>query len=312
MPIQTPENDRALAILAMGEQLARAATPPDVHAALVAHVPALVGAAALHVFERRQQTRDAFLFVPAPGGGDGRAFSAVWPGTTGGCLRHEDGEAGSMYEALFVACGSPAALCHTPLGTGGVLVATFTDASSLPGEGGWRVVQGIAAQAAAALERVSALQRLHELRLEDPDTGLGNRRMVEVVLRHSFAQATRGEPLSLVGIRSHSEGAPPRRRDDGQDGEDASDTRVHQRVADLLRTHARGSDTLARFDDDDVFIVVLRASTSAGAEAFLRRVLEAAGEASLSCVVTEYDARFETPQAMLDDVVTRVHLARAG
>jgi GGDEF domain-containing protein len=306
MPIQTLEHDRALAILAMGEQLARAAMPPDVFAALMAHVPALVGAAAVHVFERRQQTRDHFLFVPAPGGSDGRAFSAVWPGTTGGCIRGEDAEEGSMYEALFAACGSPAALCHTPVGTGTVLVATFADAAALPGEAGWRVVQGIAAQAAAALERVSALQRLHELRLEDPDTGLGNRRLVEVVLRHSFAQATRGEPLSLVGIRPQAASMPPRRREDG------TVTDVHHRVADLLRSHARGSDTLARFDDDDIFVVVLRASSSAGAEAFLRRVLDAAGEASLSCVVTEYDARFETPQDMLDDVVARAQLAEAG
>jgi GAF domain-containing protein len=308
MPNAMPDVERSLALLSAAEELARAATPAAAYFAVTSHLPPLVGAAAAIVFERRQQTREHYLFIPAGAAGQetARTFAAVWPMTTGGLVSRDDVAPGTAYEPLFEACGSPAALAHAPVGTEAVLVVTFAAGADLPTDADWHFVQGLATQAAAAVERISAVQRLHELTLEDPDTGLGNRRLVELVLQQGFAQASRGEPLSVVGIRPRSTEATPSRSE-------APAQPAEQRLAELLRVHARGADTLARFGDDGgVFVVVLRASSAAGAEAFLRRVLEGAGEAALSCVVTEYDERFETPGALLDDVVHRVQLAQAG
>jgi hypothetical protein len=300
------EMDRSLAILGVVEDLARAATPAAAYAALAARLPRLVQADGAAVFERRQQTREHWAFLPVPDAAHGTArfFTAAWPITTSGRLRAEDAPPDSPYATLFEACGSPAALVYTPIGEHAVLVLTFDAAARTLTDAEWRIVQGIAATATAAVERAAALQRLHDLTLEDPATGLGSRRLVEVLLQHNFAQATRGEPLSVVGIRPVSRPAtPPRRETPAAD--------VQRRIANLLREHARAADTVARLDDD-IFVIVLRAASSAGAEAFLRRVLDGAGDAALNCVVTEYDSRFESPQAMLTDVVNRVQMVQAG
>jgi GGDEF domain-containing protein len=306
MPNATQDVDRSLCIIAVTEETASATTPTAVYGALTKHLPMLVHAAGAVVYERRQQTREHWAFLPVAHGAaaPARFFSAVWPISNGGRLRREDVPDDSPYGSMFQACGSPAAVVFTPVGEEAVLVLTFDDAASMPVDTDWRVVQGLALQAASAIERISALQRLHELTLEDADTGLGNRRLVEVVLKHSFAQASRGEPLSVVGIRPRSGDVEAPRRDTP-----AAD--VQRRIAELLREHARASDTVARFDDG-VFVILLRASSAAGAEVFLRRVLDGAGDAALNCVVTEFDGRFESPQALLKDVVNRVKLAQSG
>jgi GGDEF domain-containing protein len=306
MPTTTHDVDRSLCIIAITEETAHAATPTAVYAALTKHLPELVQASGAVVYERRQQTREHWAFLPVVEGTatQARFFSAVWPIATGGRLRREDVSDDSPYHSMFMACGSPAAIVYSPIGDEAVLVLMFGDAASVPVDDEWRIVQGLTVQAASALERISALYRLHELTLEDADTGLGNRRLVEVVLKHSFAQASRGEPLSVVGIRPRlADGESPRRDTPAAD--------VQRRIADLLREHARAADTVARFDDG-VFVILLRASSAAGAEVFLRRVLDGAGDAALSCVVTEVDGRFESPHALLKDVVNRVKLAQTG
>jgi GGDEF domain-containing protein len=296
------ELDRTELVIAIAGETARASTPHAVYGVLTRHLPGLLGADGAAVYERRQQTREHYAFVPAPGASlPARFFSAVWPMITGGELRRDDAPPDSAFHALFEACGQPEGLVYVPVGDQSVLALSLPGGRPPLSDADWRLLNAMAAQATAAIERVTTLQRLHELKLEDPDTGLGNRRLVEVVLHNDFHQATRGEPLSVVGIRP---------REGADTSSEAPAGEVQRRVAELLRKQARGSDTVARLDDG-IFIIVLRASPHAGAEAFLRRVLEAAADSSLNCAVTEYDTRFDTPQAMLNDVLTRVRLVQA-
>jgi GGDEF domain-containing protein len=130
-----------------------------------------------------------------------------------------------------------------------------------------------------------------ELSLRDDATGLGNRRLVDVVLEHSFAQAVRGTPLSVVTVR------PPGVAEGG--------TLSEQRLAALLREHARASDVVARFAEG-VYVVILHAAPAEGAAAFLRRVLAACEGAPLAYAYAEHDTSFRDHHELLDAALLRM------
>jgi diguanylate cyclase (GGDEF)-like protein len=119
-------------------------------------------------------------------------------------------------------------------------------------------------------ERQAALLRRHAL--EDPLTGLGNRRSAE---RRLGAMRLGREPLSLAVVdvdrfksvndaASHTQG-------------DA----VLRRVADLLREHSRNGDEVYRWAGDE-FLVVLPTATEAQAVVVMERLRRAVADADWS------------------------------
>jgi GGDEF domain-containing protein len=240
---------------------------------------------------------DYHVFTPAPGhAGLGVApFKLIWPLAGVGKASREDTGHAPPYSPLLKAFAplEPCCLVHFPVGDGGVAILVFNDSDPGLNAADWRLLEAAARQAASALERTDALRRVRELTLQDPDTGVGNLRLLEIVLQHSFAHAQRGAPLSIVSI------VP------AESSEQAKST-VDSLLATLLRSQARGADVVARIDEG-VFVVVLPAASAEGAGIFLRRVMAAAGDSALRFGLAEHDGRYHDSAAMLQSV-----LAQAG
>jgi GGDEF domain-containing protein len=179
-----------------------------------------------------------------------------------------------------------------PVGASAVLVLAFADRDPGLQQADWWLLETIARQVAAALERVDALQRVRELSLRDPETGVGNRRLLEILLEHSFAQAQRGAPLTLVGILPGLGGVG---------GDPAADSRL----ASLLLRQVRGADVVARVEEG-VFVVVLQSSSAAGAGSFLRRLMQSEDGADLRFALAEQDGRYDDSNAMLQSVLAQM------
>jgi GGDEF domain-containing protein len=293
--------DKSLAILAMTDDLARATSTTDVYASFTLHLPRVLEVEGVVVFERRAEPdrhHVGFFPVRGPAGGTATPFTAVWGITVSGSARvSESGAVASAYAPLFQAVGSPAALLHTPIGERALAVARM-GASFAPSDTDWRVVEALARQAAAAVERVEALQRVRELSLEDPSTGLGNRRLLELMLKQSIGHAMRGEPFSVASVRLPTLGlSTPTKR--------GTSTHWQSRLAEVLREQARDTDVVARLDEG-VFVIVLPASKASGAEIFLRRVVAALGDRNVTWATLDDQSHFETPDALLREVLSRV------
>jgi diguanylate cyclase (GGDEF)-like protein len=119
-------------------------------------------------------------------------------------------------------------------------------------------------------ERQAAMLRRHAL--EDPLTGLGNRRSAE---RRLGATRLGVEPLSLavVDVDRFKEVNDAASHSDG----DA----VLRRVADLLREHSRTGDEVYRWAGDE-FLVVLPTATQAQAVVVMERLRAAVASADWS------------------------------
>jgi GGDEF domain-containing protein len=297
----SPDFAKSLSIIAMTDDLSRATSTTDVYAAFARHLPNLLPIDGVVVFERRSdpdKQHVGFVPVRGPAGGLATPFTAVWGITVSGSASvSESGAVASAYSPLFQAMGSPAALLHTPIGERALAVASM-DGTFAPSDTDWRVVEGLARQAAASVERVEALQRVRELSLEDPSTGLGNRRLVELMLKQSLGQAMRGEPFSVASLRLPALGLTTAARPGGP-------AYAQSRLADVLREQARDTDVVARLDEG-VFVIVLPASKASGAEVFLRRVVAALGERNVSWAMLDDQSHLETPDALLREVLARV------
>ena len=116
-------------------------------------------------------------------------------------------------------------------------------------------------------ERQAALLRRHAL--EDPLTGLGNRRSAE---RRLSAMRLGGEPLSLAVVDVD-------RFKEVNDGASHSlGDAVLRRVADLLREHSRTGDEVYRWAGDE-FLVVLPTATQSQAVVVMERLRSAVAAA---------------------------------
>ncbi len=283
----------AASLLALGNDLARSVTSVDICAALGNRLPAISGADRVLVLRRTaHRTSDQHQFtVVASSHPEDRAivFHAVSPLTGSRAVQRRAGAGqDSVYTDMYRCLPSPMqTVAHTSMGLDHLILMGWSHERALDDED-WTILESVARQASAALERVDALRRVQELSLEDPETGLGNRRLVEVVLERSFARSTRGEPLTVVSIRPGAAAAA-----------DSS------RIAEWLRAKARGSD-VAAYLEEGVYVVVLHASSAEGAGIFLRRILASIGEPEVICAVAEQDGRFATPDALLKDVLNRV------
>ncbi|CCG01225.1 Diguanylate cyclase (GGDEF) domain-containing protein [Blastococcus saxobsidens DD2] len=119
-------------------------------------------------------------------------------------------------------------------------------------------------------ERQAALLRRHAL--EDPLTGLGNRRSAE---RRLGTLRLGEEPLSLAVVDVD------RFKEVNDDTSHTHGDAVLRRVADLLREHSRGDDEVYRWAGDE-FLVVLPTATEAQAVVVMERLRSAVAEADWS------------------------------
>ncbi|HEY0403848.1 MAG TPA: GGDEF domain-containing protein, partial [Blastococcus sp.] len=116
-------------------------------------------------------------------------------------------------------------------------------------------------------ERQAALLRRHAL--EDPLTGLGNRRSAE---RRLSAMRLGVEPLSLAVVDVD------RFKEVNDDSSHTHGDAVLRRVADLLREHSRTGDEVYRWAGDE-FLVVLPTATQAQAVVVMERLRSAVAAA---------------------------------
>lgn len=295
------EEERYAGLISLSDELARATSATMVYSALTALAPRVVGGYDAVIFVRDGAAdSEQNHFAPigrGPGQVPVRAFDALWPiGRPGLVNRPTALLPNAPYRALWDALGelAPGSVAHTPVGPRTLLVVLFRAEDQQLTRDDWTVLASVAEQAAAATERVEALARVRELSLSDGDTGLGNRRLVDLVLQHRFAGAVRGEPLSLVAIRTtESEAEAPAH---------AGPRPVLRRMAELLRAQQRGSDVAAHLGDG-LFLVVLHGAGQAGAEAFLRRIRrDLAGSDVVSGLVT-HGPTFTSPGELLAAVL---------
>jgi diguanylate cyclase (GGDEF)-like protein len=116
-------------------------------------------------------------------------------------------------------------------------------------------------------ERQAALLRRHAL--EDPLTGLGNRRSAE---RRLGAMRLGVEPLSLAVVDVD------RFKEVNDEASHTHGDAVLRRVADLLREHSRTGDEVYRWAGDE-FLVVLPTATEAQAVVVMERLRSAVADA---------------------------------
>ncbi|TQN38130.1 diguanylate cyclase (GGDEF)-like protein [Blastococcus colisei] len=124
-------------------------------------------------------------------------------------------------------------------------------------------------------ERQAALLRRHAL--EDPLTGLGNRRSAE---RRLGTMRLGEEPLSLAVVDVD------RFKKVNDEASHTHGDAVLRRVADLLREHSRTGDEVYRWAGDE-FLVVLPTATEAQAVVVMERLRAAVADADWSDVVPD-------------------------
>ena len=303
------EEERYAGLISLSDELARATAAEMVCAALTAHAPRLVGAYDAAMFVRDESAgSEQNHFVPigrAPGQPPVHPFDALWPISRSGLVNRSTAQLPhAPYGALWDALGElkPGSVAHVPVGPRWLLVVLFRAEDRQLTRDDWTVLASVAEQAAAANERLEALARVRELSLYDMESGLGNRRLVDLVLQHRFAGAVRREPLSLVAIRAAET--------DAQTANQTGPRPVVRRVAELLRSQQRGSDVAAHLGDG-LFVVVLHGAGKPGADAFLRRIrLDLTGCDVASGVVTHGPA-FATPDDLLAAVLAPVSAVQA-
>ncbi|MGY1805089.1 diguanylate cyclase [Blastococcus sp. SYSU D00922] len=122
-------------------------------------------------------------------------------------------------------------------------------------------------------ERQAAMLRRHAL--EDPLTGLGNRRSAE---RRLGAMRLGHEPLSLAVVDVD------RFKEVNDEASHTHGDAVLRRVADLLREHSRTGDEVYRWAGDE-FLVVLPTATEAQAVVVMERLRAAVAEADWSDLI---------------------------
>ena len=121
-------------------------------------------------------------------------------------------------------------------------------------------------------ERQAALLRRHAL--EDPLTGLGNRRSAE---RRLGAMRLGVEPLSLAVVDVD------RFKEVNDEASHTDGDAVLRRVADLLREHSRTGDEVYRWAGDE-FLVVLPTATQAQAVVVMERLRAAVAVAPTGAI----------------------------
>lgn len=127
------------------------------------------------------------------------------------------------------------------------------------------LLNAMAEQAAIAIQNANLFERVTELSVTDPLTGLANRRQLERELAREFAAARRGRQLTAVIF-------------DLDDFKDYNDSYGHlagdeaiQAFATALKHETRAMNLAARYGGDE-FVALLSGTDLEGARAFIERV----------------------------------------
>jgi diguanylate cyclase (GGDEF)-like protein len=290
-------------LLAFTEELNRAHTHSAVCTALMEHVGRIVGAytALVYLYEENGSEPDALRPAMHPWIPNGLSGSHLAPELRfeGPTLVSADEvlpETGGPYFGLapvFREIGA-SMMASVPLGDHGLLIVAERRLDRQFEAEDWDLLRSLARLAEVAIERVQLFERVHELSLTDPLTGLGNRRKMEIVLEYGFAAARRGQPLSLVmldlvGYKDIT-GAHGRIRGDD----------VLKTFAGVLRSEVRGSDLVVRYGGDE-FLLVLNGSDEAAAEGTVDRIRRGLPSSiQFTAGVAEYKPSIHSPAELVE------------
>src|SRR5688572_16142582 len=196
-------------LVAFSEELHRATTLQAAYAALATHVARIVGGYTGIVFAYDGASGDSGTLRPVehPGVQFQLSECALSPELRfgGPGLVHAEevlAAAGGPFSGLApIVRGTTAAkVAYVPLGERGLLFVIERRAERVVEPEDWDLLLSVARLADLALDRIDLYERVHDLSLTDPLTGLANRRRLDVVLQHTFAAARRGSRLSVVMI----------------------------------------------------------------------------------------------------------------
>jgi GGDEF domain-containing protein len=249
--LQLPEQ-----LAAFNEALEPARLPEQVHRLLAEHASEIVGAYTCLVFlpgadgrlrplpdTRVEHAEGLWLDAHAE-----RETALLGPGDVLQGARHA-GLGPLFHDTRAVA------LAFAPYGGGAAVVVERRQEREFEAVD-WQLLRALCSKAEAALHRVTLLGGLYA---PDPQTGGAARERVDQVLRHGWAGAALGHPITVVLVRLDTE---------GEDGTLAEPTVQH--CAAILRREATGAGPVLRHGARE-FLLVLHADPAA-AGALVERV----------------------------------------
>ena len=241
----------------------------------------------------------AVVFLPGAGEEDEAAGAALRESRFGraGLVAAPDFRrvAEPWWRELGAFLGDPevAMVAHVPFGERGVLLVAERRSERVFDSDDWDVLRSVAEQGDRALTRARQLESAFELSLTDALTGLANRRQMEVVLRHAWAAAERGEGLALMMLDLDDF----KRLNDGYGH--AFGDQILCIAAKALQEEARGADAVVRYGGDE-FLVILPRGSSEGGRSLAARVRERLqGWVGISAGVAEYHASYVAPADLI-------------
>lgn len=299
-------------LVAFSEALHRAHTLDAAYFALASHVARVVGG------------YTGIVYACDKGGAAGGTLRPVqYPGIDGGLaecdlspelrfggpgLVHADEvltSAGGPFSNLapIVQATKAVTLPYVPLGDRGVLFLVERRAERVFDPEDWDLLLSIARLAELAFDRIELYDRVHDLSLTDPLTGLANRRKLDVVLEHTFAAARRGQQLSLVmidldGFKQYNDEFGHLRGDE-----------ILRHFAAMLREHVRNADLVVRYGGDE-FMIVMGGASRADAEQIIARIRSTTTEIGFTAGVAEYSEALTSPQDLVDRADRDLYAAR--
>ena len=286
-------------LVAFSEELHRATTLRAAYAALATHVARVVGG-----FTGIVYAHDGAAATLRPVEHPGLAFGLTECALSselcfrGPGLVHADevlATAGGPFSNLapIIRATSAVTLPYVPLGQRGLLFVVERRAERIFEPEDWDLLRSVARLAELAIDRIDLYDRVHDLSLTDPLTGLANRRRLDVVFEHSFAAARRGQTLSVVMI-------------DLDGFKQYNDRFGHVRGDEILRTFAatlreqtRGSDLVVRYGGDE-FLILMTGASHADAEQIVSRIRGRLPEIGFTAGTAEYSAGVSSPQDLVD------------
>ena len=289
-------------LVAFSEELHRASTLAAAYGALATHVARLVGGHTGIVYAVADDVTISGTMRPVahPGIDLGLTECALGPELRfggPGLVRADEvlASAGGPFSGLAPLARATHAvtLPYVPLGERGVLFVIERRAERVFEPQDWDLLLSVARLAELALDRIELYNRIHDLSLTDPLTGLANRRKLDVMLEHTFSAARRGQKLSLVmidldGFKDYNDEFGHIRGDE-----------ILRNFARALREHVRGSDLVVRYGGDE-FLIVMAGAAQSDAEQIVARIQATMTEIGFTAGVAEYSTALTSPQELVE------------